>query len=420
MKSSCQVLHRIAPLAIAFACSTISLATADEFWLTDRANNRVIAMDAENGKYLRTIADTMLAQPTSLTEATDGFIYVTNGSLGPEEAPVPRVVKINPTTGVTTAFDVGNASTEEAPLLGGGILFADNSLYVSEFGQFDGNRVFRFNLSGGDPVQTIGAASSNTGRTGLTLQNGELYVSAFGDFTLPGPLAGLPVGAVLKHDGAGGLTTFANGVGLSQTVLLGANGLDFKGDGSALYVASLVGQGLVKYTITGGVAGSPEAYGQSIAYPSGMLVTDQANRESLIATGLGNDNPQDPIYMGFLFPGGIVRYDLATGNKVSFLVGDFNGDLTVNDADLTAWSGAFGATSAGDSQGEGNSYGDDFLAWQHNQGNQGVLDSNFQPTAIIRHVTAGFGTSVPEPATVGAALLSTLVAVTWRRRRTHA
>jgi len=396
-------------VATALAMVVAGVTTADEFWVSDRVNNRVIALDAANGSFLRVIAETGLSQPTSLTEGPGGLIYVANGSLGDPEAPVSPVVVVDPNglPGSNVAsFDLGSASTEEAPLFPGGILYdpTTNSLLVSEFGQFNGNRVLRFAMSGGDPVETLGVGSSDSGRTAMEIHNGQLYVSAFGEFFAPPhPLAGLPVGSVLRHDG-GGLSTYAAGVGQSQTVLLGANGLDFMGDGSALYVASTVGQGIVRYAITEGAAGSPQAFGEPIAYPSGVLVTDQGGRESLIVTSLGNDNPQDPIYQGFLFPGGIVRYDLATGNKVSFLVGDFNGDLTVDVGDLDAWRAAAADSGAADFNGDGNSNGEDFLAWQKNYGNQGVLGA-FQPTAIIRHTPAlAAGAVVPEPATIVSAL----------------
>jgi hypothetical protein len=54
----------------------------------------------------------------------------------------------------------------------------------------------------------------------------------------------------------------------------------------------------------------------------------------------------------------------ASGNPA-----DFNGDGSVDDADLSVWRGGFGSTaqpskSTGDADGDGNVDGGDFLAWQ--------------------------------------------------------
>lgn len=413
---------RRAAFVLTLAAATAQFAAADEFWITDRANDRVIALDAGSGRFLRVIANTGMSQPTSLTEGPGGQIFVTNGSLGDPLDPVPPVVVVDPNGALgsnVTEFDVGNATSAGAPLLPGGILYdsATSSILVSELAQFDGSRVFRFSLQGGNPIQTIGEGSPSTGRTGLAIENGQLYVSEFGQF-LP-ELNNAPLGSVTR-DSAGALLPFARGFTSQQVpVLLGAGGLDFDAQGS-IYVASLIGQGIVKYPVSEGVAGDGSPYGQPLAYPSGILVTEQGGRESLLATSLGNSNPQDPIYMGFLFPGGIVRYDLATGNQVSFLVGDFNGDQVVNDADFAvSFVASFGSTAGSDANGDGRSGGDDFLAWQRNRGNQGVTGS-FQPTAIIRHVAAAPLAAVPEPATISLALLASAFARSVRLRRVSA
>jgi hypothetical protein len=73
----------------------------------------------------------------------------------------------------------------------------------------------------------------------------------------------------------------------------------------------------------------------------------------------------------------------------SFLVdaapgGDFNGDGTVNQADLTLWRGAYGINANGDADGDGDTDGRDFLFWQEQYGSSTL-------TALQ---------SVPEPASV--------------------
>jgi hypothetical protein len=83
------------------------------------------------------------------------------------------------------------------------------------------------------------------------------------------------------------------------------------------------------------------------------------------------------------------------------LPGDFNGDLTVDSADLGVWEGAFGVTSAADANNDGRSDGTDMLVWQRNAGLTGA--------AAAAH-------AVPEPA--GALLaLGSLAGYAARRRR---
>ena len=84
------------------------------------------------------------------------------------------------------------------------------------------------------------------------------------------------------------------------------------------------------------------------------------------------------------------------------LPGDFNGDLTVDSADLGVWEGAFGETSAADANNDGRSDGTDMLVWQRNAGLTGA--------AAAVH-------AVPEPAGALLALGSLAGYAAWRRRR---
>jgi hypothetical protein len=84
------------------------------------------------------------------------------------------------------------------------------------------------------------------------------------------------------------------------------------------------------------------------------------------------------------------------------LPGDFNGDTTVNTADLGVWKGAFGTTPAADANDDGRSDGADMLVWQRNVGLTGA--------AAAVH-------AVPEPAGALLALGSLAGFAAWRRRR---
>jgi hypothetical protein len=88
----------------------------------------------------------------------------------------------------------------------------------------------------------------------------------------------------------------------------------------------------------------------------------------------------------------------------SFLVdavlgGDFNGDGTVNQADLTLWRGAYGINANGDADGDGDSDGRDFMFWQKQYGSSTL-------TALE---------SVPEPASLWL-IAGCLSAVLFRRQ----
>jgi hypothetical protein len=80
----------------------------------------------------------------------------------------------------------------------------------------------------------------------------------------------------------------------------------------------------------------------------------------------------------------------------SFLVdaargGDFNGDGTVNRADLTVWQGAYAINANGDADGDGDSDGRDFLLWQKQYGSSTLtaLESVPEPASIWLVVSCG-------------------------------
>jgi sugar lactone lactonase YvrE len=363
---------------------------ASELLASDRANNRILAFDPVSGALLRTVSSSpLLDEPTGMTMGPGGFLYVSNSQTD--------VLKIDPATGDASVFVTGIAGP-------GGVAYdaARNTLFVSEFGQFDGDEIFQYDASG-TLVNTIGTGTMPTSRSGLAFDaEGNLYASTFaidGNFS----------GAVLKFDGGNNfapLGIFASGSGLT-----GGAGIAFGADGN-LYAASLLGQSVVKYTVSGGMVTGGAQFGPNVAYPSALLA--MANGDLLVSS-LGNDNPSDPIYGNFLFPGGIYR-DNAAGVQTSFLVGDFTHDQSVAAGDLAAWQGALGTSAAGDANGDAVSDGADFLAWQRSVGNQGVAGS-FQPTGFALYSPPMGGvTTIPEPQTAALIALAGLALLRAKRR----
>lgn len=128
-----------------------------------------------------------------------------------------------------------------------------------------------------------------------------------------------------------------------------------------------------------------------------------------IGLGAGSTGFTPPL------PSGVYTFLFQTANSgISFglnfsvsavggeLPGDFNGDLSVDSADLGVWEGAFGETPAADANNDGRSDGADMLVWQRNAGLTGA--------AASAH-------AVPEPAGALLALGSLAGFAAWRRRR---
>ncbi|WP_146449282.1 hypothetical protein [Bythopirellula polymerisocia] len=379
-----------------FAVASSAIQAA-ELFIADQTANRILSFDEVTGEFIRVVTASGLDVPTGLTFGPGGFLYATNLVSGfPGSA--ASVVKIDPVTGTTTPFitDVGGA---------GGITYhsASDTLFVSEIGQFNGDEVFRYD-AGGSLLQTLGTNSAGTGRAGMTFDSaGNLYVSEF-NFT--------GFGSVLKYDAPVGspsndfgttATPFASGASVTLNFpAFGFNGLAFD-DAGDLYVASLIGQAVIKYTVSGGVViGEGAQFGASVPYPSGFLVETNGN---LLTTSLGNNNPMDPFYGDTLLPGKVLRIDTSLGTSVDLLTSeepaDLDGDGSVDGSDLVDWQDAYSVDAMGDIDGDEDSDGNDFLAWQRAYENQVIL----QPTAIVRYDPLANTLAVPEPASLCLILL---------------
>ena len=402
-------LARVVCLAMSLAIFFTGTASAAELFVADRAGERIVSFDERTGAFLRVVTSEGLAQPSGMTFGGDGFLYVSNSAGFPGGD--ASVVKVDPVTGETTPFVTNVAGA-------GGVAYhqASNTFFVSEFGNFDGDEVFRYDASGA-LVQTLGAGSAPTGRAGMAFDNaGNLYVSEFN-------IAG--VGSVIKYDAPAGsptdpygttASTFASGADVTLAIpapAAGFNGLVFDGHGD-LFVASLIGQALVKFNINAGQVESGIPFGAPLPYPSGVIIGQDGN---ILVSGLGNDNPSDPFYGPALFPGSITRFNATRFGSAPFLVGDATRDAMVDGADLAAWQATYGTPfnqmANADLDGDFDTDGRDFLLWQRGFGSAGIAGA-FQPTAMARYVPAVDVTAIPEPAT---ATLLLLVAAAFGMRR---
>ena len=396
-------------LSVSLAATTLiaSTALADELFVTDRATDRILSFDPETGAFNRVLVDSGLLIPSSLAFGPGGFLYVGNLGTG-------QVLKVDPVTGATSPYTIIGGP--------GGLLYdeATNTIFVSEFGNFDGDEIYQVD-AGGNIINVIDSGtdddpSPKTGRTGMALRDGDLYVGAFAD-------EGFFAGKVRKF--VRQINFAFEGVVASDPAFGfgGANGLGFSESGD-LYVAGLLNQGVKKFNIDGGPDLTPESFGPSIAYPAGLLIETEGESEVMYVTSLGNDNPTDPIYGAFLFPGAVYKFDVATGGLIggqplitSRGASDYDNDGVVDQNDLPKWVKGFGesgpGSNVGDGDNDGDSDGEDFLLWQRNAGGLG----DFQPTAVALYRTPVEIAAVPEPASMTAATMALAALVGLRRRR---
>jgi hypothetical protein len=202
----------------------------------------------------------------------------------------------------------------------GGLLFdpTSNVLFVSEFGNFDGETIARFNATTGAPLGRIGVGTGATGRAGMAMgPDGLLYVSSFYDGRVLrfNPTTGAPAGIIPTDPTA----TFAGGSG----GFLGANAIVFDRSGK-LDVVGLLSFDVFQFGSSGAPLGElvPAANG-GLTYPCALLIGADGN---LLVSSLGNNNPSDhSVPLG---PGYIGEYSLTTGAAINSFFIDGAGGLT--------------------------------------------------------------------------------------------
>ncbi len=164
-----------------------------------------------------------------------------------------------------------------------------------------------------------------------------------------------------------------------------------------------------------GEGGDPVGTGWDEAGGSSANILSEVNLTSLLSLaasggsanlglGFAAGGTQDLSFL-YAAPGetslspGFVRFVTGGGGGHP---ADFNGDGTVNAADLTVWRSAFGTNANGDADNDGDSDGNDFLIWQRSLGATGA---------------SGSVAAVPEPSSLALAILVGGVLAGKRRRR---
>ncbi len=380
------ILQHSASVLVILTCCRLT-ATEPEYLVSDRATHRVMRYSVEDGRYLGDLVGDDLAtngglfMPSAMVIGFEGDLFVTSVDLTTGDG---RVLRYDAATGdFLETFATG--------ITGPAGLFyhpPSDALLVGELGPNlgDSNLIARFTADGTRlPDLALGPV---TGRTDIEAgPDGNLLVSSFADDAFNG--------SVLEYEYLPETNEFALAGVFAEVPgqLLGANGIALDADND-LYVASLFGQGIVKFDVEAGAVTGAQTVAQA-AYPSGLLVT--ADNE-LLVTSLGNNRPGDPIYGDMLFPGAVFRYRLQDGlpdagepflqGGADFqptailprpLAGDYNGDGRLTAIDIDQLTSAVREGDTGgvyDLNQDGQVNGDDRLYWIETLKNTYVGDAN--------------------------------------------
>ena len=280
-----------------------SPACGQQYLVADRETSQILRFSAVDGSLLQPpLVDGNMATngglflPSAMTYGFENDLFVTSidGATGDG-----RVLRYDAVTGEFLG-------TFASGLLGpAGLAYHEpsNTLLVGSLGAGlgDSNVIYRF-ASDGSPLASI-TQGPISGRTGMVVgSQGELYVSSFAE----GPLFN---GSVLQLDYVAGSDSFSlDGAFAADPQLVGANGLVFD-DAGDLYVAGLLGLGVVKFDVENGMTVGT-SWVTDFAYPSGVMLGLDGQ---LLITSLGNNNPNDPNYGNNLFPGAVFKHDPNTG-----------------------------------------------------------------------------------------------------------
>ena len=276
-------------------------AMAAELLVSDRVDNRILRYDSITGQFLSELVGPGnaasagdLDDPASMALSDDGTLFVASRANG-------KVLQYD----VNTGEFLGEFATG---IYGPSGLLVDgdrNQLLVSEFGNFDGELIKRFDLSTGEALDAWGAGTGAMGRSDLAFgPDGMLYAGSFFD------------GRVLRFDSETGApqpsvsgdvtATFAGPV----EEFLGTNGLAFYED--RLLTVGLFSSNVFQFQQTDGspVGELIGALDGGLFFPADLLIDQDGN---LLVSSLGNDDASNGLPLG---PGYIGKYAAQTGEMM--------------------------------------------------------------------------------------------------------
>jgi hypothetical protein len=366
----------LAAFGVMISSSASAHAAGAELIVADQASDRILVFDAESGAYKRTLWSTEdRVQPAAMSFGPGGDLFFANRLSG-------DVLRI-------AHADLGGTNVSASPFatvaFPGSMAYhaGTDSLLVGEFGVYPGgplgDEIFVFNGAGAlQATLTL----PQVGIAGLAFSSaGDLYASGF--FTSPAA-----AGRVYKFSGPPSWTSqgpFAPDP-YPWAELQGAAGIAFDSAGDMLVAGLITANAgdVVKFGLDAlGQLVGQQRVGDFIPFPSGLLMLPG---DELLVTSLGFGPSSGSLY----------RFNPATGARSILLAGDFNEDNVVDAADLGQWQTNFETGALADADFDGDSDGDDFLAWQRGLGNTGAPDL-FSPSAVVYYEPPAT-TPTPEPA----------------------
>ncbi len=261
---------------------------AAQILLCDRLDNHILEYNLD-GTFRRNV----IGMGATLPDGPSGMAFGSGDDLFVSSINDGNVLRYNWKTGEA-------AATPFATGLNGpsGVLFdqASNSLYVSEFGNFDGHEIVRFDAASGAETGRFDAATGGGYADMAIGQDGKLYVSNF------------YYGQILQFDPTNPATPPV--VFAGDSALQGSNGLLFDSSGK-LDVVGLMSRNVYQFNANGTpVKELVPAASQALYFPSDAVLDPDGN---LLVSCLGNNSDPNLPYA----PGYVGKFNAATGAAIN-------------------------------------------------------------------------------------------------------
>ncbi|MGD0383525.1 MAG: NHL repeat-containing protein, partial [Thermoguttaceae bacterium] len=284
------------------------ISAAGQLLVADRVSNQILEYNLD-GSFRRVVVasnSSPLSTPASMAFGSGTDLFVTSQGSG-------NVLQYNWATG---AYLGVFASGLYGP---SGLLFdnANNRLYVSEFGNFDGQEIVCYNASSGAEIARFGNGSGGAARADMTMgSDGKLYVSDWYD------------GQIMRFNPA---NNYSAEVFAGAANLWGSNGLLFDPSGN-LDVVGMLSNNVYQFNGSGAAVGElVPAAGGGLNFPSDVVIDPDGN---LLVSNMGD----------YIADGYIGKYNLTTGAAINSSFITFSGSTLVQPTALliepyAVWTG---------------------------------------------------------------------------------